>query len=605
MKRFFYALLLVCMTVVLMIGTSFSADAATSGQAGSCQWTLNGTVLSINGNGALWVDSGNAPWGKSITEVKINEGVTSISAGAFDGCEALYKVTLPSSLRVIEYGAFSNCTALTSITIKNGVTTIGDYAFSNCSSLIDITIPKTVTNIGFEVFQECYSLNNIFVDSSNPSFTSVGGVLFSKDKSVLIRYPANKSGQRYTVPKSVKEISMGAFEAAWNLLDITLHDGITKIGFNAFFKTVPYNDSSKVYNGCFYLGKHLIVLKDQNMISCTVKKGTKTIADGAFAPQNKLQQVTLPEGLLYIGDSAFSWCSSLKSIYIPKSVTRIENSAFYDCNALEKVFYSGSTSERSKINIGSMQNERLTGASWKYNSCHGGNDHDFKSKVITQNATCTEAGKQNVTCSVCAVVVTEKIDATGHKYGQWSQTKAPTCVSTGAEERSCTVCHHLESRTVSVLGHVYGPWVVETEASCDDVGVEKRTCVLCQGLEAQNIQPKGHNYQEWSVDTNPTCTEDGLEKRICSNCDSFETRVIPALEHSYGEPEVVKKPTFSKTGLENAVCEKCGDVKTTSLDKVDPKGYIICASIVAAVVLFAVVIVCIIVKRRKANLPKT
>lgn len=564
MKKILHIMLFVCMTVILIIGTSFSADAATSGQAGNCEWSLDGTVLSINGNGALKVDYGKAPWGKSITEVKINEGITSISTGAFADCQALYKVTLPSSLRVIDYGAFSNCTALVSVTIANGVTTIGNYAFSNCSALIDITIPKTVTDIGVEVFQECYSLNNIFVDSSNASFTSVGGVLFSKDKSVLIRYPSNKSGQTYTVPNEVKEISMGAFEAAWNLLDITLHDGITKIGFNAFYKTVPFNDSSKVYNGCFYLGNHLIIAKTKDMISCPVRDGTKTIADGAFASLSKLQRVTLPEGLVSIGDSAFSWCTSLKSIYIPKSVTRIEDSAFYDCNAVESVFYSGSTSEHSKITVG-MQNKSLTDAFWKYDSCYGGKDHDFTSEVITKNATCTEAGEKNKTCAVCAAVVTEKIDATGHQYGQWSQTKAPTCVSTGTEERSCTVCSAIESTTVSVLGHVYGPWVVEVEASCVDVGVEKRTCVLCQYLEAQNIEPKGH---------------------------------------SYGEPEMVKKPTFSKTGLENAVCEKCGDVKTTSLDKIDPKGYIICICIIVAVALLAVVIVYIIRKKRRVDLPE-
>ncbi len=604
MKKTFCVFLLVCMTVILMIGASFSADAATSGQAGSCQWSLDGTVLTINGNGALNAGYGNAPWGKSITEVTISEGVTSISVGAFSDCPALYKVTLPSSLRVIEYGAFSNCTALHTVTMANGITTIGDYAFSNCSALIDITIPQTVTHIGIEIFQECYSLNNIFVDPSNSTFTSVGGVLFSKDRSVLIRYPANKSDRTYTVPSDVKEISMGAFEAAWNLLDITLHDGITKIGFNAFFKTVPYNDSSKVYDGCFYLGNHLIDAKNEAMTSCTVREGTKTISDGAFISMDQLQQVTLPEGLLFIGDSAFSWCGALKSIYIPKSVIKIENSAFYDCNAIQSVFYSGTASERSKITVG-MQNEKLAGASWKYSSCYGGKDHDFKSEVITQSPTCTEAGEKNLTCSVCAAVATEKIKATGHTYAQWSQTKAPSCVSTGAEERSCTVCYAMESRTVPVLGHVYGPWSVEVAASCDDVGIEKRTCALCQGLEARNIEPKGHNYQKWSVDTKPTCTEDGLEKRSCSNCDSLETRALPALGHSYGEPETVKKPTFSETGLENAVCEKCGDVKTTPLDKINPEGYIICAGIVAAVALIAAVIACVIIKKRKKDLPET
>ncbi len=605
MKKTFYVLLLVCMTVILMVGTSFSADANTSGQAGNCQWSLDGTVLTINGNGALRVDYGNAPWGKSITEVKINEGVTSISSGAFADCQSIYKVTLPTSLKTIEYGAFSNCTSLTSITIPNGLTTIGNYAFSNCTSLLDITLPKTVTYVGIDVFQECYCLNNIFVDSENPSFTSVDGVLFSKDKSVLLRYPPDKRGQTYAVPNGVKEISMGAFEATWNLLDITLPDSITKIGFNAFYKTVPYNDSSKVYNGCFYLGNHLIVAKNKDITSCTVRDGTKTIADGAFNALGKLQQVTLPEGLSHIGDSAFSWCSSLESIYIPKSVTKIDSSAFYDCNALESVFYSGSASDRGKITIG-MQNTSLNNASWKYNSCYGGKDHNFKSSVITQNATCTEAGEKNLSCSVCSAVVTEKIEATGHTYGQWSQTKAPTCVSIGTEERSCTACFNVETRALDITGHVYGPWTIEIDASCDDVGVEKRTCVMCQSFEAQNIDPKEHSYTKWTVDTEPTCTEKGVEKKICNNCDLFETRELSAYGHSYGESETVKKPTLTHTGLERSICERCGDVKEIPLDKIDSKDYIIIAFyITAAVVLIAVVIVCVIIKKKRMNLSKT
>ncbi len=605
MKKTFYLLLIVCATVIFMVGASIHAYAATSGQIGNCQWTLDGTVLTIDGNGQLYVGYGKAPWGNSITELKINEGVTSISAGAFSDCKALYKVTLPSSLSKIDNSAFSGCTALSSITLANGLTTIENYAFSNCSSLIDITIPQSVTYFGVEVFNECYSLSNIFVDPLNSSFTSIDGVLFSKDKSVLIRYPSDKSGQSYTIPSAVKEISWGAFEAAWNLLDITLHDGITKIGHNAFFRTIPFNDSRNIYDGCLYLGNHLIVIKDADMIDCTVRDGTKTLADGAFMAHDNLQRVSLPEGLLYIGDSAFCWCSSLKSVYIPKSVIKIDNTAFYDCNVLKTVYYSGSVSDRNKIIIGGLQNEKLTNVSWKYNTCYGGNDHDFKSEVITKNVTCTDAGEKTLTCAVCSVVFTEKIDATGHKYGQLSQTKAPTCVSTGIEERSCTVCHAIETKEIPVSGHVYGPWTVEFEASCDDVGVKKRTCVLCQGMEAQNIEPKGHNYQEWSVDTNPTCTEDGLEKRFCSNCASFETRALSALGHSYGDPEMVKKPTFTEPGLENAVCEKCGDVKTASLDKINPEGYITCAYIVVAVALIAVVAVCVIIKKKRANLPKT
>ena len=561
MKKAFCTLLLLCITAVLVLGAPLPASAATSGKVGGCEWSLDGTVLTISGNGPLNVGNGNSPWGKSITELRINEGVTSISVGAFDGYESLYSVTLPSTLKVIEDGAFSNCTSLVSVSISNGLTTIGNYAFSNCVALLDITLPKTVTDVGVELFNECYSLNNIFVDEGNSTYTSVGGVLFSKDMSVLVRYPSNKRGMKYAVPDGVKEISMGAFESAWNLLDITLPDSITKIGFNAFLKTVPFNDSSKVYEGCFYLGSYLIVSKNENMTSCTVRGGTKAIADGAFASAKKLTQVTLPEGLLQIGDSAFSWCSSLKTIYIPKSVTKIADNAFYDCNAIETVFCSGSDVDRSKITIGTL-NTSLTNANWKYNSCYDGKDHSFGSSVITKNATCTEEGEKEMTCSVCYAVTTEKIVATGHEYGEWSQTKPSTCVSTGEEERICALCDDVETRTLGVIGHVWTPWTVEIEASCEDVGIEKRSCVLCSSLDAKNIEPTGHTY---------------------------------------GESQMVKKPTLTETGLEQVVCEYCGDIEQIPLEKIAPDGYIIGACVGTITAILAVVIVCVIIKKKKAR----
>ena len=108
---------LLCITVLFSMVFSIPAYAATSGTAGSCQWTLDGTVLTITGNGKLLTPYGNGPWGNDITEVIICEGITSIEGGVFADCKYLTKVTLPASLRAIKYSAFSSCTALTSIVI--------------------------------------------------------------------------------------------------------------------------------------------------------------------------------------------------------------------------------------------------------------------------------------------------------------------------------------------------------------------------------------------------------------------------------------------------------------------------------------------------------
>ena len=88
--------------------------------------------------------------------------------------------------------AFDDCTNLTNITIPDSVTSIGDDAFEGCTSLTSITIPNSVTEIGWYAFENCTSLTAINVASENSNYVSVNGVLYNKDKTELIRYPAEK-----------------------------------------------------------------------------------------------------------------------------------------------------------------------------------------------------------------------------------------------------------------------------------------------------------------------------------------------------------------------------------------------------------------------------
>lgn len=77
-----------------------------------------------------------------------------------------------------------------------------------------VRIPSSVTRVGNEAFSAAYGLKNIEVAAENPSFTTVDGVLFNKDQTDLITYPASKDGQSYTVPTTVKHILDGAFAQA-------------------------------------------------------------------------------------------------------------------------------------------------------------------------------------------------------------------------------------------------------------------------------------------------------------------------------------------------------------------------------------------------------
>ena len=234
----------------------------------------------------------------------------------------------------IGYEAFYNCSSLTSITIPDSVTSIGSFAFDSCSSLTSIIIPDSVTIIDECVFAECTSLTSIDIPDGNENYISVDGVLFNKDKTELICYPAAKSGSTYTIPDSVTSIGECAFLDCRGLTSITIPDNITRIGAGAFFGTAYYNESNWE-DGVLYIDKYLIDTNyDEISDDYVIKDDTKIIADYAFSGCTSLKSVTIPDSVTIIGEGAFAECASITSIDIPDGVTSIGQMAFCVCVSL-------------------------------------------------------------------------------------------------------------------------------------------------------------------------------------------------------------------------------------------------------------------------------
>jgi len=121
-----------------------------------------------------------------------------------------------------------------SYSIPNSVTSIGRSAFFDCFSLTSVTIPNSVTNIGFLAFVECPSLTAISVETNNPTYSSVNGVLFNQSLTTLIQYPGGKVGS-YSMPNSVNSIGDYAFSYCRSLTSVTIPTSVTNIGIEAFF----------------------------------------------------------------------------------------------------------------------------------------------------------------------------------------------------------------------------------------------------------------------------------------------------------------------------------------------------------------------------------
>jgi hypothetical protein len=218
--------------------------------------------------------------------------VTSIADNAFfqnQLCETtLTSVTIPGSVTSVGATAFEFCTVLTTVTIANGVTSIGGGAFSDCFSLASVTIPASVTNIGGDPFFYCSSLAAITVDTQNPFYSSLNGVLFDKAHATLLEYPAGVSGS-YAVPDSVTSISAGAFGNCAELTGITIPTGVTSIG------------------------------------------------EGAFADCTSLTSVTIPASVTNIGGSAFEACLNLKNVFFTGNAPNADSSVFEAYNTYRPV----------------------------------------------------------------------------------------------------------------------------------------------------------------------------------------------------------------------------------------------------------------------------
>jgi hypothetical protein len=170
----------------------------------------------------------------ALKEIEFGKSIDYISTLAFDGCTSLESIVIPSTIKSIGQWAFSNCTNLKNISISNSVEEIGDGAFQFCS-LETISIPSSVKELGEYLFIGCQSLKSIIVDNKNSNYSSLNGILYSKDKTKLISYPCAKADEVYTSLDSVKEIENSAFDNCDNLKKIICGNNVELVGANAIY----------------------------------------------------------------------------------------------------------------------------------------------------------------------------------------------------------------------------------------------------------------------------------------------------------------------------------------------------------------------------------
>ena len=306
-----------------------------------------------------------------LTAIKIPDTVVEIRDNAFEYCDGLTAINIPDSVAVIGNSAFGHCTGLTAIHIPHSVETIGDYAFAGCTGLTSISISDSVKEIGCYAFSGCSGLATIPIPKSlvkishlyeygwgewhplsfphevtvhpdNPIFASKDGVLFDKNKTVLISYPNERQGD-YIMPDSVIEIGMEAFRYCKGLTAVTMPDSVVKIGYEAFryctgLTSVTISNSVVEMNNAFDRRVHFTVHPDNPVF---------TSDDGVLFNKEKTEIIScakiwrgecvIPDTVEKIERYVFSGMADLTSVTIPASIAELEHDSFGGCIALTSI----------------------------------------------------------------------------------------------------------------------------------------------------------------------------------------------------------------------------------------------------------------------------
>ena len=187
--------------------------------------------------------------------------------------------------------------------------------------VIQWTFDDTKTYSGDVVIPE-----SVTYDGKDYSVTSISSYAFKGcDKLTSI-----------TIPNSVTTIGYGAFKDCSCLSAINLAPSVVRIYHNAFSGT-PWYDN--LPDGMVYVGKVAYKYKGEmpEGTHLSIKEGTLSITEQAFALCSGLVSVTIPEGITTIEELAFGGCSSLVSVKLPESLTSIGSSVFYDCVSLSSI----------------------------------------------------------------------------------------------------------------------------------------------------------------------------------------------------------------------------------------------------------------------------
>ncbi len=427
-------------------------------------------------------------------QYSVPSGVTQIAAYAFSACAALQSITLPEGVTNVLEGTFYGCAALRSVTLPEGLLSIGDTAFYGCKTLSELTFPGLLKSIGYAAFYGCRALREL------------------------------------SIPASVAEIGAEAFCGC---------DGVQTIRFAGEAPTIGEDAFRGIYAQAYYPDREVFTSWTLDALNSyggflqwtmyLPHEYTAVVTDPTCTEQGYTTYTCSKCGDTYKGNYTAATGHSWDDGVVTKEPTETDvGIRKYTCGKCK-------TTRTEEI----PRTDHV---------------HHYTDKVTPP--TCTDQGYTTHTCDTCGDSYRDTYTAaTGHSYGDWTQTAAPSCTKPGEKKRTCANCTHYEVAQIAAIGHDCTVTVVAP--TCTAQGYTLHSCKNCDySYKDAFTDALGHDFGQWYEVTAAACGTPGREQHDCSRCDHYEQQETAALAHSY--TDTVTPPTCTEQGYTTHVCDKCG-----------------------------------------------
>ena len=424
----------------------------------------------------------------------------------------------------------------------------------------------TVTDIdGNAVPDDMYTF-----DSTTGEF-----IALSVDRNLIVTADASLKDVEISVTDSennpVSTVDIGTdFDNGNPTKTVSLKLKVTEGGFITKYRVVKESDLNKASGAITDTSSFTVSYTAGNEWG-TADDGSSKIAKGATAtftvkPNSNLVAGTYTEDFIVITDrTAYADASAGTQ---DKALARFTLTYKVEHESDGKLYYSD-----------------LTG---HYNLCKNcqakinKENHTFDIKTVNEDtlalpADCVNPAKYFYSCECGAhtndtTLVFESGAPSGHKFGEWEESKSANCEEGGKEKHICSVCQFEEERDTAPLGHDWNAeYTTDVNPTCTQPGSKSIHCSRCDATkDVTEIEPLGHDWEDdFTIDVKPTCTQPGSKSIHCSRCDAIKdvTEIEPT-GHSFGEWTVSKDSTCVAGGQKTRKCEICGytEYEDTDID---------------------------------------